>query len=217
MERTAVADKGAQTRERILAAAEPLVLRQGFAGTSLDDILKETKLTKGAFFHHFKDKADLAKALVERYAANDFALFDGFVAEAEKASDDPLEQVLHFLKTFEDFIEGLSEPIAGCVFAAYTYEGLQFAPSIHAYVAQSFRRWSALYEKKFEAVLARYKPARPVTARDLAETVMAVVEGGFILQRSYNDPIIVARLARQYRQYIEMLFKTYNAASPAAI
>jgi len=201
-----MADKGTETRERILAAAEPLVLRRGFTGTSLDDIVKATRLTKGAFFHHFKDKADLARALVERYARNDYELFERFATEAEAASKDPLEQTLHFLKLFEDFIENLPEPIAGCVFAAYTYESLQFEPSIHAFIAQSFRRWSALYEKKFEAVLASVRPARPATARELADTIMAIIEGGFILSRSFNDPIIVARLARQFRQYLELLF-----------
>lgn len=201
-----MADKGDQTRERILATAEPMILRQGFAGTSLDDILKATKLTKGAFFHHFKGKSDLARALVERYARNDYELFARFAAEAEAASDDPLQQTILFLKSFEDFIEGLTQPVGGCVFAAYTYESLQFDSSIHAFIAHSLRRWTALYEKKFEAVLARYKPARPVTARDLADMIVALIEGGFILIRSYNDANLVARQSRQFRQYLELLF-----------
>lgn len=201
-------EKGEQTRERILAAAEPIILRRGFAGTSLDELLKATKLTKGAFFHHFRDKADFARALVERYARNDYDLFAGFAAKAEAASDDPLEQTLLFLKAFEDFVESLREPIAGCVFAAYTYESLQFDHSIHAFIAQSFRRWAALYEKKFEAVLVRHKPARPVTARELAETIMATIEGGFILSRSFNDAGAVVRAARNFRQYIELLFRS---------
>lgn len=199
-------DKGIQTRERILSIAEPLVLHQGFAGTSLDDILSKTGLTKGAFFHHFKSKADLARALVERYARNDFELFDRLSAEAERESDDPFEQTVRFLKKFEDFIGARSEPMAGCVFAAYTYESLQFEPSIHAFIATSFRRWSSIYEKKFEAVLAARQPAMPVTARDLAETIMAIIEGGFILSRSFNDPAVVARLAKQFRQYLQLLF-----------
>jgi TetR/AcrR family transcriptional repressor of nem operon len=210
-----MADKGAQTRERILAAAEPMILRQGFAGTSLDDLLKVTGLTKGAFFHHFDGKGDFARALVERYARNDYELFERIAAEAEAQSDDPLQQTLTFLQSFERFIEGLREPIAGCVFAAYTYESLQFDPAIHGFIAQSFRRWSALYERKFEAVLARYSPAVPVTARDLAETIMAIIEGGFILSRSFNDPLLVARLSRQFRQYIELLFRA-DGAKPRA-
>src|SRR5262245_45146360 len=102
-----MAERGERTRERILAAAEPLVLENGFAGTSLDDILSATGLTKGAFFHHFKDKSDLARALVERYAARDQAMFERFAAEAQAATDDPLQQAFAFLKKFETYIEGL--------------------------------------------------------------------------------------------------------------
>lgn len=206
MNKLAMADKGAQTRERILAAAQPLILRQGFAGTSLDDILRAADLTKGAFFHHFKDKADFARALVERFAADDLMMFARFAADAEAASNDPYEQAIVFLKAAEDFIESLSEPLPGCMFAVYTYEAMQFEPSIHTFVAQSFRKWSSFYEKRFEAVLARYRPAAPTTARDLAETVMSVFEGGIILARSYNDGILLARSLRQFRQYFELLF-----------
>ena len=199
--------KGEQTRERILAAAEPLILTRGFVGTSLDDILQATGLTKGAFFNHFKGgKAELARALVERYAHNDHQLFERFAAEADAETDDPLEATFKFLRLFEEFIERLAEPLPGCVFAAYTYESQQFDPSIPAFIKESFRRWSALYEAKFAAVLARYTPARPVTARELAEMIMAIIEGGFIISRSYGDAGFIARQSRQFRQYLELLF-----------
>lgn len=199
-------DKGLQTRERILAAAEPLVLEKGFAGTSLDDILRATGLTKGAFFHHFRGKGDLARALVERYAHNDYALFERFAAEADAATDDPLEAALEFLKGFERFIEAQADPLPGCVFAGYTYESLQFEPSIHAFITDSLRRWQALYETRFSAVLARYTPARPVTAEGLAEMMVALIEGGFVLSRSYRDAHLLARQSAQFRQYLELLF-----------
>lgn len=186
--------------------AEPLILQQGFAGTSLDDLLARTGLTKGAFFHHFKGKADLARALVERYARNDYELFQQFEREAEAATDDPLEQTFRFLKGFEDFVLRQSAPLAGCVFAAYTYESLQFDSSIHRFIGESMRQWSAMYERKFSAVLARRKPQRPTSAKELADMIVAIIEGGFILSRIYNDPALVARQSKQFRQYLELLF-----------
>lgn len=101
---------------------------------------------------------------------------------------------------------GTIDPEWRNLFAAYTYESLQFDPAIHAFIAHSLRRWTALYEKKFEFVLSRYKPTRPVSARDLADMIVALIEGGFILTRSYNDPALVARQSRQFRQYLELLF-----------
>lgn len=202
-----MAERGEQTRMRILAAAEPLVMESGFAATSLDDILTAAGLTKGAFFHHFKSKGDLARALVERYVANDLALFDRWSAEADAGSNDPLEQARLFLKSFETYIERLPQPPSGCLLATYTYESMQFEPAIQKYIAGSFRRWAALYETKFEAVLARRRPARPVSARDLADMIVAIIEGGFILSRAYSDPYVVARQSKQFRQYLELLFE----------
>src|ERR1700741_4313223 len=104
-----MAGKGLQTRERILATAEPMVLRQGFAGTSLDDLVKATGLTKGAFFHHFKGNAELAQTLVERNADNDYELFERLAAEADDRPGDPLDSVIVFLRLFESVIEGRTE------------------------------------------------------------------------------------------------------------
>ena len=203
-------ERGTQTRERILAAAEPLVLRQGYAGTSLDEILRASGLTKGAFFHHFKDKSAFARALIERCACNDTDRFERCAVAAEAKSDDPLDQTLAFLKAMETMIETRPAPAAGCVLAAYTYEIMQFEPELQAYIGQCFRRWSAVYEKKFEAVLARYRPAAPVTARDLAEQVIAIFEGALVLARSYDDPTLVVRQLRQFRQYFELLFARWR-------
>jgi TetR/AcrR family transcriptional repressor of nem operon len=205
-----------QTAERILAAAEPLVLQQGFAGTSLDDILKATGLTKGAFFHHFKGKAGLARALVERYQRNHYSLFEHMAAEADARSKDPLDATLLFLRRFEDFIGAHAKPRSGCVFAAYTYEDAQFDGGLRAFVAESLKRWTALYEARFAAILTRYRPQIAISAAELAEMIVTIIEGGLILSRSFGDARLVARQARQFRNYLELLFASRRPSSSTA-
>jgi len=41
------------TKEKLFEAAQALILGKGFAGTTVDDICKASKLTKGSFFHYF--------------------------------------------------------------------------------------------------------------------------------------------------------------------
>ena len=194
------------TRERILAAAEPMILGRGFAGTSLEEILKTTGLTKGAFFHHFSGKADLASALVERYQRNHAILFERMAAEADQRSNDPLDATLLFLRRFEDFIAAHAKPPAGCIFAAYSHESGQFDPAVNTFIAKSLKRWAALYEARFQAILAHYKPKIAVTASELAEMIVAIIEGGLILSRSFGDVRLVARQSRQFRNYLDLLF-----------
>lgn len=54
------------TRHRILDAAEALFERQGVSRTSLNDIAAAAEVTRGAVYWHFKDKADLFNAMMER-------------------------------------------------------------------------------------------------------------------------------------------------------
>jgi TetR/AcrR family transcriptional repressor of nem operon len=201
-----VAAKGESTRERLLEVAQGLVLERGYAGTSLDDILQATGLTKGAFFHHFRSKADLGRAVVERYAAADFALFDEWSRRADRLTDDPLERVLVFLRLFEEFLDGLEAPLAGCVFASYTYESRSFPPEIHGFIRERLLDWQRLYETKLEALIEARPPAAPVTARELAEMIVTLIEGGILMAAAYRDRGFLQRQSRQYRHFLELLF-----------
>lgn len=51
------------TRDTILNIAAAVIHENGFRATGLNDILSRTGLTKGAFYHHFKSKAELGLAV----------------------------------------------------------------------------------------------------------------------------------------------------------
>src|SRR6476660_1733518 len=55
----------AATRERLVAAAFEEIHRHGYQGAGLDTILANAGVTKGALYHHFADKADLAHAVID--------------------------------------------------------------------------------------------------------------------------------------------------------
>jgi TetR/AcrR family transcriptional regulator, acrAB operon repressor len=54
------------TRNALLDAAERVFLHQGVAGTSLNDIAQAAGTTRGAIYWHFRDKADLFNAMMDR-------------------------------------------------------------------------------------------------------------------------------------------------------
>lgn len=202
-----MAEKGENTRAKIIAEAERLILAKGYAGTTVDDVLAATQLTKGAFFHHFKSKADLAEAVLERYAETDYALFARWSAEADQASQDPYERVLHFLRAFERFLDDLGKPFPGCVFASYTYESRHFGEGTHAYIRDRLKRWQKLYEAKLSALIAVRKPREKVSARQLAEMIVTIIEGGFVMGNAMNDATWLQRQSEQYRRYLKLLFE----------
>lgn len=207
--------RGQDTRERILDTAQTLVLEKGFSATSLDDIIRATGLTKGAFFHHFRSKGDLARQLVERFAAGDFELMEELRRRAEALAEDPYQALVLFIKLFEEWFDSLPEPFAGCLFAVYVYESQAFEAEVNEIVSRSFRRWEGYYEEMFAAVLAARRPRAEVSAGDLAQMMVSVLEGAFILARAYGEPGLIPRQSRMFRDYLRLLFEDVPARSAA--
>ena len=210
-----MASKAEATRERLLAAAKKLVMSKGFAGMSIDDVLKETDLTKGAFFHHFKSKGDLAEQLMRWYAESDMKMFRTFMAKAEAAHDDPMDQLMQFLTDFEAYLCDPDNPPRGCMYALYTYEDDHFENNVKGFVADTLQTWTAMYIRKFQEVIDLYPPLKPVTAKRLAEMFISVIEGGLILERAYGNAGMTARQSEQVREYLDLLFPTANVREAA--
>ena len=61
--------KAQQTRQYILETAFSLVYEYGYQSTSIDKIIAETNVTKGAFFYHFKNKEEMGLAIINEILA----------------------------------------------------------------------------------------------------------------------------------------------------
>lgn len=205
-ERESMASKGAKTRERILTESKEIILKRGFSGTSIEDILQATGLTKGAFFYHFKSKHELAHALIERTWQNDLELFRGFAARARELSDDPLQAALIFVKLFEEVLEANRHDPIACIFASYLYECEHFSDETRAFIEQGLMEWKQVYEDMFAPIYETRQPRMDVPAAELAEMLASIIEGGFILSRSQGDGGASVRSSRQFRQYLQLLF-----------
>ena len=197
---------GAATREKILDAAQELVLERGYVGMTVEHVLDRVGITKGAFFHHFKTKDDLAKALLRRFADKDARIYSETRERAEKLSDDPLQQMLIFIRLFEEMFESLREPYPGCLFASYIYELQQFDDETRGLIEESFRKWRELLKEKFEAIARKYPPRAKIEAASLADAFTVVLEGAFITGKAMNEPAVISEQLRHFRNYVELLF-----------
>ena len=99
--------KGTDTRERILDVAQATVLEKGFAATSIEELVAAVDITKSGFFYHFKDKNELAKALLLRYVEREDALFDDLFRRADELNEDPLHGFLVGLKMMSELLADL--------------------------------------------------------------------------------------------------------------
>ena len=86
--RSTSSGKGQRTRDKLLDAAYDAILKKGFGGTSIDELVEATGITKSGFFYHFRDKGDLARQLLTRFLEEDDSVMDELTALAEQGADD---------------------------------------------------------------------------------------------------------------------------------
>lgn len=199
-------DPKPDTRDRIIQTAEMLLFKQGFAGTSLNDVIKATDLSKGAFFHHFKGKDDLAHAVLKRWADADEALFVDFAEKAGALSDDPYQEAVIFVKLFEQWLAELDQPLEGCLFASFTYQSGRIEPTMRTYIKARLSGWKATFRPIFERLVAWPGTPGDITAEQLVEMYASLIEGGMLLARAMDDRDYLIRQLEQFRRYLALQF-----------
>ncbi|GKU80098.1 TetR/AcrR family transcriptional regulator [Paenibacillus sp. L3-i20] len=104
------------TKQLLLRRAEQRFAEIGYAKTSIDEIVKQEQLTKGAMYYHFKDKRDLFEQVVDRLLQE---IVDR-ILNAIDGQDDPWEKTMIAIDTY----------LEGCLQLAYRRIVIQEAPAI---------------------------------------------------------------------------------------
>ena len=198
--------KGERTREHILATAESIILQRGFVGTSIEDILDQSGITKGGFFYHFDGKIDLARKLMERYLVQDTAFFRSLQDQARELTEDPLQQMLIFLKLMAKTMEDLPGTHPGCLVAGFTYESQQFDDEIRALNAEGVLAWRRMFLGMLLAIAEKYPLKSGQDLEELADMLTSVIEGGIVVSKVLDEQMILPRQLLQYRNYLRLLF-----------
>jgi AcrR family transcriptional regulator len=99
------------TKKQIIEESVKLFLQKGFSVTTLDEIAQQVNVTRGAIYHHFKDKLDIVNELIETEHLNLKGLLQKIFNE-NIAPLDKIEKVIEGVvnnffdnKSFQDFIE----------------------------------------------------------------------------------------------------------------
>jgi TetR/AcrR family transcriptional repressor of nem operon len=195
---------GTATRERILDTAERLMTEQGYNATSLDEVIAESSSSKGAFFHHFRSKADLAVRLVERYVVADLAHLDAGLA-AVAGIEDPGARVVAFLRFYEDGADELMSAQSGCLYASVLAEREFTGSDINTLVAKAELAWRAALVDLLRPALAARRSRPDIDVEALADHLFTTFEGGFILCRTLGETSAMGAQLRVFRQLVEAL------------
>jgi len=189
-------------KAKILNAALMVIRAKGYAATTVDDLCAASNVTKGAFFHHFKSKVDLAVAAAEHWSKVTGELFESAPYHDHA---DPLERVLGYLDFRKQLLTGEVAEFT-CLVGTMVQETFESSPAIRAACEASISGHAAKIETDIAEAMRQRGLRTEWTAKSLALHTQAVLQGAFILAKANDDARIAATSIDHLRRYIEYLF-----------
>jgi AcrR family transcriptional regulator len=177
-----------KTRQNILAAAGRGFRKEGFGAIGIDALARGAKVTSGAFYGHFRSKAEAFRVALAAGLSDLRRGIEGFQA---RFGDDWFERFAEFY--FTDRVTcDLAE---GCAL-----------PTFSADVARGDAKTKAVFEKEFAGIvdaMAKGLPGDTPQAREAqAIVISALFAGGVTLARSVRDKATRDRIASVLRQAV---------------
>jgi len=189
--RPTVRDAQPDTATRILDVAERLVQTSGFNGFSYADISAELGITKASLHHHFATKAELGRALIERYSE----AFSAALKLVDQRGGDAAAKLERYVKLYEEVLREERLCLCGMLAAEYS--------TLPEPLQKEIRRFFDANETWLAGVIDQGRRARIFhsrgSAREVARMLLSALEGAMLVARPYSD---VARFASAARQVL---------------
>jgi TetR/AcrR family transcriptional repressor of nem operon len=200
---------GSINRERILDAAQCLVIENGFAATSVDQVIEAAGTSKGAFFHHFGSKLELARSLTERYVDADLDQLRAAL-DATASIADPAERVIEFVRFFENAADELMSAQTNCLYVAVLTEQQLISNGTADLINHAIEVWRG----EIAGLLSAAANSLDLDLGDvqaLADHVFVTFEGAFLLCRSTGGPEHMRAQLAVLRHLLSVALQTPSA------
>lgn len=185
------------TSHKLLDAAEHLFQAQGVSRTSLQDIARRAGATRGAVYWHFKDKADLFNAMMERVTLPLEKTFqDQLGLEGQEGHTDPLARIRSGVG--EALLRIASDPQTRRVFEVATHK-VEYVGELQAVRLRHLKSRSDFLEqveRGFQAATQHHALELPVSTAAAAQGLHAIIDGliqSWLLESADFDLVSLGR------------------------
>lgn len=171
-------------RDAIVQAAKDLIWEEGYEAMSPRDVIERSGAGQGSLYHHFRGKRDLAEQALWEVNAELRAISDRVFSHQERP---PLERVRRFLDVLS------RDPLKGCRVGRLAVESSIEDDAIRAPVAAWFDYAEGKVKEALQEAQVGGQLREGVDPGDLALTLTALLQGGYLLARAHRDPAAMHR------------------------
>jgi TetR/AcrR family transcriptional repressor of nem operon len=197
-----IARSDSATKVKLLEAAQRLMLAKGFTATSVDEICEAAGVTKGSFFHYFKSKEDLGKAVLDHFMSS---MSQTLQDSPYFKNKDPLKRIYGYV----DFMIEISKDPqrrSGCLLGNFAQVLSDTHPDIREACAGHFSWWAEMLSHELDEAKSRHAIKEVIDTRAMAEHFIALFEGSLTLAKTRQDIGIIERNLKNYKRYLKSIF-----------
>lgn len=206
------ARQSAASQERLITATQALMLRQGYAATTVDQICAEAGLTKGSFFHHYANKEAIGRAAIDAWGAMGTRLYSQ--AWSDPALD-PLDQLERMLDIMISFTTTREEPCL-CMVGMMSQELALTNPELRAVCARHLDDWTQHVVRLLAAAKRTRRPAVDFDPERVAWLLNSIWQGSMLIAKTRQTPEMIVSNLELARAYVTSLFTKPRAARATA-
>jgi TetR/AcrR family transcriptional repressor of nem operon len=202
--------KSEKTRRLIVEKSASLFNQKGFAGTSIQDIMEATGLTKGGIYGNFKKESGDKKGVKEEIALAAFQYAVKVVNDEVQKRTFVIENSLDKLKAVVYFYKErvMNPPVeGGCPILNTTIDADDTNPALQKRVVKSIEYWQQRIIKTVEKGKQEGEVKKEVNAEDFATLFIGTLEGGILMSRIFKDNHQFDIMADQLIKLIDELKK----------
>jgi AcrR family transcriptional regulator len=166
------------TPERLIESTRELLWERGYVGTSPKAILERSGAGQGSMYHHFKGKPDLALAAIRRTAEELRATAAGVL----DGPGSPYDRIEAYLRRERDVLRGC--PVGRLTMDPDVIASDELRAPVDETLDWLRERLAGLVEEGKEE--GRFAPE--LDAEEIAATIVATVQGGYVLARASGSP-----------------------------
>ena len=193
--------RSAESQEKLVLATQALILRQGFAATTVDQICTEAGLTKGSFFHHFANKEAIGRAAIDAWGAMGTRLYS---AAWSDPTLDPLAQLHRMFDIMISFTQR-DEPCT-CVIGIMSQELAQSHPGLAAACAGHLDDWTQHVARLLDGAKKTHPAHVPFDTQRMAWLLNAIWQGSMLIAKTRRTPALIVSNIQLARTHVDALF-----------
>jgi TetR/AcrR family transcriptional repressor of nem operon len=195
--------KSRETQDLIINTSFELFYENGYNATSIPDIMKKTSLSKGAFYHHFKNKNEIGKRVIEVILRK--RIKEGFINPLNETHNGTVPDLL--LEVFTKRIKNYSEreKALGCPANNLVGEIGYSEQDFRVILKTLFEEWREALIKIIETGKSKSEIKKDVNSSSVAISLICAFEGVRSIRKVYDDDIIFNEFLESMGNFIKNL------------